>query len=236
MGRAAPARHRGSGLLIGLLVGLLGFGIAVQFRPGPADSQLAAARPEDLVRILGDLDSRKERLREEIATMEETKRQLASSAGNRETALAQARQRADELEILAGTKPAEGPGLEIRVESGADRIRADAILNAVEELRGAGAEALQIGGGTGTTVRIVAGTYFVDATDGLEVDGQVLPAPYTITVIGDPETMQTALNIPGGVVDAVKQRGGNVIVHKPGVVRVSALRQLVIPRYARPAS
>ena len=47
---------------------------------------------------------------------------------------------------------------------------------------------------------------------GIVVDGRRLPAPYTISVIGPPATMRTALMIPGGVADAVARDGGNVIV------------------------
>jgi uncharacterized protein YlxW (UPF0749 family) len=85
-------------------------------------------------------------------------------------------------------------------------------------------------------VRIVASTYFVDAGDGLEVDNHRLAGPYTVVVIGDPQTMQTALNIPGGVVDTVRQHGGNVIVQDAGVARVTAVRPASAPRYAQPTS
>jgi uncharacterized protein YlxW (UPF0749 family) len=107
----------------------------------------------------------------------------------------------------------------------------------VEELRDAGAEALQIDGGNGQAVRIVASTWFVDGTGGaLEVDGRAVTAPYRLTAIGDPPTMRTALNIPGGVVDTVRNAGGNVIVDQPGTVRVAALHPIGAPRYAQPAS
>src|SRR6266508_1645513 len=57
---------------------------------------------------------------------------------------------------LAAALPAEGPGLSIRFNPGTERIRAETILDAVEELRGAGGEAMQIAGATGGPVRIVA--------------------------------------------------------------------------------
>jgi len=53
---------------------------------------------------------------------------------------------------------------------------------------------------------------------------------------GDPATMQTALNIPGGVVDAVRQHGGNVTMRQPDLVRVTALHTGGPLRYARPVS
>jgi uncharacterized protein YlxW (UPF0749 family) len=188
------------------------------------------------VRILSDLDARQDRLRAEIATLEDSQRQLASGAEGREAALAEARRRADELGILAGTLPAQGPGLNIRFSAGTEPIRASVILDAVEELRGAGAEAMQIEGAGGNPVRIVAASYFVDAGNGLTVDGRQLSGPYTLVVIGDPQTMQPALNIPGGVVDTVRQHGGNVIVQESTVAHVTALRQAGTLKYAHPTS
>jgi len=235
----SPMRSRRSatgGAVVGLLLVLLGFALVVQLRSNATDPELSAARTEDLVRILSDLDARQDRLRQEIANLEESRRQLASGAQGREAALAEARRRADELGILAGTLPAEGPGLEIRFTPGSERIRPETILDAVEELRGAGAEAMQITGDTGPAVRVVASTYFVDSDGGLLVDGQRLSSPYTILVIGDPQTMQTALNIPGGAVDTVKQRGGTVNVRAADLVQVTALHQAGTPKYARPVS
>lgn len=235
---AAQRRRRpsGAGALIGVLLVVLGFAIAAQVRSTNADSGLDNARPEDLVRILSDLDARQERLRREIAELEDSKRQLESGAQGKEAALAEARRRAEVLGILAGTLPAEGPGVQVVFAPRDQRIRADSVLDAVEELRGAGAEAMQIAGGAGAPVRIVAGTYFVDSGEGITVDGVPMSAPYTIDVIGDPQTMQTALNIPGGVVDAVRQRGGNVTMHQPGLIKVTALHDGDPLKYARPVN
>jgi uncharacterized protein YlxW (UPF0749 family) len=229
-------RFSAAGAVIGLLLGLLGFALVVQLRSNATDPELAASRPEDLVRILSDLEARQDRLRGEIAALEDSQRQLASGAQGREAALEEARRRADQLGILAGTLPAQGSGLQISFVPGKDGIPAATVLDAVEELRGAGAEAMQIVGAGGPAVRIVASTYFADARDGLVVDGAHLAAPYTLVVIGGPQTMHTALNIPGGVVDTVRQRGGNVIVQESDAVRVTALHQVAIPRFARPVS
>jgi uncharacterized protein YlxW (UPF0749 family) len=151
--------------------------------------------------------------------------------------LAEARRRADELGILAGTLPAQGQGLSIRLVPGGQPIRATTVLEAIEELRGAGAEAMQIAGAGGRPVRIVASTYFVDggSAGGIIVDGNELSGPYTVTVIGPGPTMRTALTIPGGVYDTVSRDGGTVVVDEPGVVRVDALHPEVQLRYAKPA-
>jgi uncharacterized protein YlxW (UPF0749 family) len=224
-------------VVIALLLGLLGFAVAVQFKAGQTDAELASARPEDLVRILSDLDAQQERLRGEIGDLQDTQRQLDSGAQGRDAALAEARKRADELGILAGTLPAEGPGLQIDLAAGTEAIKSETVLDAVEELRGAGAEAMQISGAGGPGVRIAASTYFADGPEGgrLVVDGQTLAPPYTIMVIGGPDTMRTALNIPGGVVDSVRQHGGTVSVREADPVRVTALHNAGALQYAKPA-
>ena len=220
--------------MIALLVGLLAFALVVQVRSNVGDTQLENARQDDLVRILSDLNAREQRLRSDIAILERTQAQLGAGAQGREAALAEARRRADDLGILAGTLAAEGEGLTVRLQPKGTAIRAATVLEAVEELRGAGAEAMQVAGGSGPPVRIVASTYFADGAGGLVVDGQTLPAPYTLTVIGPAATMQTALMIPGGVADSVARDGGTLQVDQAPTVRVDSLHPPETLEYAQP--
>lgn len=229
-------RVTGAGALIAVLVGLLGFALIAQVQSNSSTTTLSSDRPEDLVRILSDLDARKDRLNTDISNLQDTKRQLESGAQGREAALAEAARRAEELGILAGSRAAQGPGLRVHLASGTESIGAADVLDIVEELRGAGAEAMQIAGSDGTTVRIVASTYFVDTKDGVVTDGNTLPGTLTLTAIGDPQTMQTALSIPGGALDTTRTHGGNVQVESPGTVQVTALHPTTDLRYAKPAS
>lgn len=234
---AKPARRLSSaGVVIALLLGVLGFTLVVQVKSNSEETGLASARQEDLVRILADLESREQRLRQEISGLEDSQRQLTSGVEGRQAALEEAGRRADELGVLAGTLPAQGPGLTVRFEAGEQPLKAAALLDAVQELRGAGAEAMQIRGSDGGAVRIVASTYFLDAEGGITVDGDHLTAPYTIDVIGEPRTMETALKIPGGVVESVGNDNGTVIVQERDVVEVSARAAPTSLQYARPAS
>ncbi|WKU06368.1 DUF881 domain-containing protein [Micromonospora sp. HUAS LYJ1] len=234
---AAGRRVSPAGVMIATLLALLGFTLVVQLKTTSTDPTLAATRQEDLVRIFSDLDSREKRLQQDIEGLEDSQRQLRSGEQGRQAALEEATKRADELGILAGTLPARGPGLAVRFEPGGKPIRADRVLDAVQELRGAGAEAMQISGGDRASARIIASTYFLDgAGDVLVVDGRPLTGPYTITVIGDPETMRTALNIPGGVAASVRGDGGNVSVEEREVAEVSALHAPLKLEHARPVS
>ncbi len=224
-----------AGAFIGVLLGLLGFALVVQLRSNAGDAQLASERPEDLYQILSDLENRQERLRLEIANLQATKSELEAGSQSRDAALRAAAERANELGILAGTLAARGPGLVIRIFPGSGQVKAADILDMVEELRDAGAEAIQLDDTHGVSVRIIAGSYFVDRSDGtIESDGRQLSGALTMTVIGDPQTLQPAINIVGGVVAAIENHGGNVSVELPGSVTVSTTVTATTPKYAEP--
>jgi uncharacterized protein YlxW (UPF0749 family) len=233
-------------IAVAVLLALLGFAAAVQVRSTQEEGVLASARQEDLVQILDDLTNRSLRLRQEVSTLTTTRERLTTGSGRDEAAVAEARRRAQVLGVLAGTVAARGPGLLLTNTDPDNKITADGLLDALEERRESGAEAIQLEGSvdpasntppTEQVVRVVASTAFVDAEDrgGIEVDGTLLLPPYRFVVIGDPATMSAALAIPGGVIDNVGQRGGRAAVTRRESVLVGALRPLDRPRYARPA-
>jgi uncharacterized protein YlxW (UPF0749 family) len=222
-------------MVIALLLGVLGFALIVQVRSNANESTLANDRPDDLVRILSDLDARKDRLTTEISSLQNTVQQLNSGAQSRQAALDAAAKRADELGILGGTLPAKGPGLVIDlIPASGQQIPANTVLDTIEELRGAGAEAMQISGTGSAAVRVVASTYFTDTTGGVNIDGATIGGTLSITVIGDPQTIQAALSIPGGVDDTVRNDGGTVSLQTPGTVEVTALHEPQALQYAHP--
>lgn len=227
---APPTSNRRAGLLIGVLCLVLGFALAVQVRTTSDASGLSAARPEDLVRILDDLSAREDRLRQDIAGQEDLRDRLASGDDQAATALDEARQREQQLAILAGTVAAEGPGIELTVSDPGAEVGPEVVLDAIQELRAAGAEALQVG-----NVRIGVSSAVTGQPGELVIDGIALTAPYTVLAIGDPQTLQTALTIPGGVVNTVSRAGGEAVIEEQDSVRVSALRPVDDPEYARPA-
>ncbi len=232
-------RRRRFDLVVALLLAGLGFAVVVQVRSTRTDGLLANARQEDLVQILDDLANRSDRLRQEVASLSASRERLSSGTGASEAALADARRRTQLLGVLAGTSPATGPGITVTVTDPRSRVGADVLLDALEELRDAGAEAVQIEGpgptGVASSVRVVASTSLLDRDGGVAVDGSVLRPPYRFVVIGDPATLSAALAIPGGVVDTVQQQAGTARIERVATLRVGALRGLVRPRYARPA-
>ncbi|QEV16932.1 DUF881 domain-containing protein [Streptomyces alboniger] len=227
-----PPRVTRPQLIVALLLFVLGLGLAIQVRSNNDSSALRGARQEDLVRILDELDDRTQRLEEEKRRLEEQRTGLENSSDQAEEARKQTAERERQLGILAGTVAAQGPGITLAIEDKKGAIEADMLLDAIQELRAAGAEAIQI-----NNVRVVASTHLSDADGGgVRVDGREVGEPYLFKVIGKPQDLEPALNIPGGVVQTLEKEQATVAVTRSEKIVVSALRPAKRPDYARSSS
>lgn len=221
--------NRGATLLIGALLAILGFGLAVQFRSNSQTDSLAGAREDDLVRILDDQNSRIDRLQSQISDLQSAKQRLSDSGSNDVAARQEAQRQADALAVLTGTAPAHGPGVEVNITDSRGALKAEDLLDVVEELRGAGAEVIQFG-----PVRIGTSSAFTDTAAGVQLDKVDIGSPYTVLAIGDPKTLDTALNITGGVVNSIHAVGAEVSISEQQKVSITVLRTVLPPKYAVP--
>lgn len=214
------------------LLAVVGFASVVQVQANERDDDYEGLREEDLVQLLNSLTGASQRAENEIEELEQTRASLESDTNSRRAALDQARQQAEVLGILAGTLPATGPGVQVTVRDPGDRVGIDHILNGIQELRDSGAEAIEIN----DAVRVAAQTDLEDGQGGILVDGQQLSAPYTIEAIGDPHTLEQALNFTGGFVQDVETPtvGGEVTIERLDTVEIATLREPERAEYAEP--
>lgn len=227
-----PPRVTRAQLIVALLLFGLGFGLAVQVASNSdGDSALRGARQEDLVRILDELDDRTQRLEDEKQGLEKQRDELENSSNQAEEARKQTVEKERQLGILAGTVAAQGPGITMTIDDTKGTVEADMLLDAIQELRAAGAEAIQVNG-----VRVVAGTYLTDSGNSVSVDGNKINAPYRFKVIGKPQDLEPALNIPGGVVQTLEKEQATVTIERSDKIVVDALRAVKRPDYARSSS
>jgi uncharacterized protein YlxW (UPF0749 family) len=181
----------------------------------------------DLVGLLDDVTERADALEEEIRLLEADKRALQQGTG--EDAAEAAEARLTSHQILAGTVPVQGPGITMSVSAPDGGFTPTMMIDVMQELRNAGAEAIQIG-----QVRVVASTWIGIVDGNLTVDGDVVEAPFRIVAIGDPHTLSGAMAIPGGFTDSVRGIGGDVQVIEGDSLVVDAVHTTEEPQYARP--
>jgi len=236
---AAPTRARarfGFGLLAVLLMVALGVAIATQVSSTGSGDNLDSARPADLLAVLGNLNQREAALRQEIAGLEQTLTKLEAGGGSSTAALDEAKSRLAALQIQVGTVAATGPGVVLTVEDPGSSVGSEVVLDLVQELRAAGAEAIQISGAGTDPIRIGVDSWVSGGGGNVTVDGRKLSAPFQVVAIGDPPTLAAALNIPGGVVDTVARSGGQLRIEQSPQVTVSALREIKPRQYAQPGN
>ena len=229
-GRAMRPSFKASHLLAGLLCVLLGVALVTQIRAVGPD-QLATMRQEDLIRLLDDLNSRAAQLDAEVSRLQSARDELVSEGSHAQAAMDFAEQRAATEGILSGRLPAQGPGISLEITDTTGGLRASDLFNVLEELRNAGAEAVQV-----NDVRIRTSSSFIDTDGGIALDGILLGTTSDWLVIGDPTVLDRALEIPGGALPTVRSRGGMVSVEQQELVPVTATAELTIPEFARAAT
>ena len=236
----ADSRRRSQvvfGVLAVLLCLLLGVAIATQVRQTGSGDSLDTARPADLLILLDSLQQREAALNTEVAELERTLTQLQASGGSDQTAIENARARLAALSILIGTAPATGPGVTLTIEDPARGISAETMLDVINELRAAGAEAMEIRGmqdGEQVSVRVGVDTWIAGTPGALISDSTTLSPAYSVLAIGDPPTLAAAMNIPGGAKDSIERVGGTMVVQQSERVDIATLRQPKPRQYAQP--
>jgi uncharacterized protein YlxW (UPF0749 family) len=229
-------RRRGRtvfGTLAIMLCLLLGVAIATQVRQTTSGDSLDTARPADLLVLLDSLRQREATLNTEVAELQRSLNALHASGSSDQAAIQNAEARLAALSILIGTVGATGPGVTVRIEDPGPGVAPQAMLDVLDELRAAGAEAIQISDAH-LAVRAGVDTWIVGSPGALTVDGKTLMPPYSVVAIGDPPTLAAAMNIPGGAVDSVKRVGGTMSVQQGDKVDITALRQPKPRQYAQP--
>jgi uncharacterized protein YlxW (UPF0749 family) len=215
----------------GLLLAALGFAAVTQVRANGKDDAYVGARQGDLVQLINTLSLASDRAETQITKLERTRDSLGNDTEARRTALLRARQQADTLGILAGTVPAEGPGVRVTVTDKNTGVGTNQLIDGLQELRDAGAEVIELN----DSVRVVAQTYLQDTTGGgVVADGTPLKPPYVIDAIGDPHTLATALDFTGGFISEIRGVGGSVSVKRLAKVDITTVHKVRAPKYAEP--
>ncbi|MDU1063457.1 MAG: DUF881 domain-containing protein [Cutibacterium avidum] len=211
-------------ILVAIILCLCSFMIVTQVHSQHNQDAYSTMSRADLVTMLDTLSESSRQLDSEIADLRATTRELQSGANSRKIAQQEAEDRLTRMKVLAGTVPVHGPGIKITIDDPDEKVTSDMMLDAVEEMRDAGAEAMVLN----NKVRIVADTWFAASPDGLEVSGTTISRPYTLAVIGEPHALREGARFRGGLVSQMES-------DKVGAsVEITTSQDLIISAVAHP--
>lgn len=221
-----PSRRQA---VVAVLLAVLGFAFVVQVRDTAANDTYAGLRERELIQVLDGLTGTAERARREVDRLEARRDELRDESTRRSAALDEAEQRVRTLNIIAGLVPVTGPGLRVTITETSGRVAVGSLLDTVQELRTAGAEAMEFN----DSIRLGADSSFQNAVGGIELDDQLLEPPYVLDVIGDPHILRTALSFSTGPIETLEGLdGASVTVEELEAVEITSVREAARPEYA----
>ncbi|MDQ2686966.1 MAG: DUF881 domain-containing protein [Armatimonadota bacterium] len=172
-----------------------------------------------------------------IERQNDTIQQIENSADSGSKVTRTLTKELNQANFLAGLTDVQGPGLIVVLNDskmqiaggspsalaipGAPNLIHDTDINqTVNELKAAGAEAISV-----NNQRLVGTSPIRCAGPTIYVNNTPQTPPYMIRAIGDPVTLETAMNLPNGVADGLRRMD-------PAMIRMQRTSHLVISAYA----
>lgn len=181
---------------------LLGILISAQLQ---TQNRLASSLTEqsttDLTIIVKNLTDKRQSLAQAIEEMESNIATYKASYVDNTELIHQLEADISRSEMIIGAVPVQGPGISVVVTK-TNAITYKELLDIVNELWAAGAEAIAINDQRITSNSSIDYAEISHETY-LTLDGELLHYPLTINAIGNPDTLDKGLSLPGGVLDVL---------------------------------
>ncbi|MBS1721858.1 MAG: DUF881 domain-containing protein [Armatimonadetes bacterium] len=178
-----------------------------------------------------NLAEENESLRSEVTKLREENTKLQNAVAQNSNASDSLNKSLQEMKLFSALTPVQGPGIAITLRDvktgGPDEIASMGqiihdtdVLRVVNELKNAGAEAIAVNNrrvGPNTNFRCVGTTILVDETK--------IASPVLIKAMGDSATLFGAINLPGGILDEIRQTD-------PKMVDVQLVTDMRLPAFS----
>lgn len=212
---------------------VLGFMLALQFRTArDIKESMPLQRVEVLAERVQKLEAENEDLQAKLVEMGNAAEPEKSSV------LA-----ADAL-LLSGMLPVEGPGIILTIDDSTKTTSKEALkakedmniylihdedlLKVINELKAAGAEAISLNG-----QRLTANSEIRCAGPTVSVNNVRSAPPFEIRAIGNSKDLENAINMRGGVADALKVWGINLEIKTMDNIWIPGYKSNVLYKYAK---
>lgn len=117
--------------------------------------------------------------------------------------------------LYLGKTDVEGAGIIINLSDGTSNIIAEDLINLMNELKTAEAEAISVNG-----QRVTNLTEFADVDSYIVVNGTRLSSPYTIQVIGNQKYLESGITAKGGFSDDMTSNGKNISITEDNNIKI----------------
>jgi uncharacterized protein YlxW (UPF0749 family) len=199
---------------------------------------LSVQRAQELASELKQVKSQRDSLQEKVREYESRILQYEESAAKVSSIAEGMKRDLEKARLLAGLTDVEGPGIIVTLsemqanqEFNVFYIHYDKLLRVVNELNSAGAEAISI-----NEQRVIATTEIRLAGSHININYQRFAPPFVFKAIGDPQTLEAALRLKGGIVEELEFYGISVDIKREQNVFVPRYGKVLEFKYAKPVS
>jgi uncharacterized protein YlxW (UPF0749 family) len=220
--------RRRNQLSLAIVAFLLGALVVVQLRSQAAGNGLDTLTTTELTVLVGNLNTRNDQLRAEIATTQAELAALQASDARGDTSVGQLQVDLARVRAWTGLDPVMGPGVRITVTGG---LHAGSVQDLVNELRNAGAEAIAV-----DDVRVEPNSIVDGPVGGLLIESTHLGDPFEVSAIGNPNSLTGSLTRAGGIIAqlAATDPAAQLIVTPVDMLRLPATTQNLSPAHGKP--
>lgn len=207
---------------------IIGLMLVMQFKSvTQLGGYVSNTRAQELAGQLNELKKQKENLTIKVNKLETEIRQFEDQVAQDNKVVENLRENTREAKMISGLTEVKGPGITINLdytplegEEGFDPflVYPEYLLLLLNELNSSGAEAIAI-----NDQRIITTSEIRLAGNHIVINGEKFSRPFNFKVIGDSQTLQSAIQLRGGIVELLNSNYIQVIVKKEN--------EIVIPKY-----
>ncbi len=218
----------------------LGFLVATQVRASRVLStqvQVPTRNVYAMATLLREERRARQALEEQVTQLRKKLEDYEGTASQGRSVAESMTKEVETLRIALGLKAMQGAGVTVRLDDPQVQVRGGPpvvvtyqdVVSVINELWAAGAEAIAING-----QRIMATTGFSQVGGTVVVNLERLSQPFVIAAIGDPATLEGALNIRGGMVEGLRALGLRITIKRQERLVVPASKTPITFEYAQP--
>lgn len=222
-------------IAVAFICGILGLVVAMQIKSVQEVAEggfLSSQQAQQMTVELRNLRQEKDQLTEELTDLESRLREYELSEADENLLIKNLKNDLLRYQLLAGYIEGVGPGVVVEIDdppTAFNQPEADSfivfnyeiLLAVINTLNAAGAEAISI-----NDQRYVATTEIYYSSNSLMINDTATTPPYTVKAIGNPETLEAALNMRYGIVWDMRN-------YNNLQVDVSKTQDILMPRYNR---
>jgi len=204
--------------------------LAAQFKNvQKVGGSVSLQRTQELTNEVQKLAEENEALRQQIDQLQDKVQEYETSSQNSGAITGRMLEDLQQSRMKAGLIDVTGQGIVITLNNlyytGEDNsynalkhVMDEDLLKIVNELNASGAEAISI-----NDERLIATTEIRNAGNYININTNSYSVPFVIKAIGNPETLEAAMNLYGGVIDTLSQYYD---------IKISVEKEIVIPKFS----